>query len=71
MKRALATALALACMLALAAGALAGPVVKKAAPGGAGHNAQTRALEAVFKVALYERAGDPDGCYPAPQKLVS
>ena len=71
MSRAVATALVLASMLALAAVALAGPVVKKAAPGGAGHNAQTRALEAVFKVALFERAGDPDGCYPAPAELIA
>lgn len=37
--------------------------------GGAGHNPPTRALEAGFKVALYERAGDPQGCYPAPTRL--
>ncbi|MGZ8671624.1 MAG: hypothetical protein ACXWZJ_06835 [Solirubrobacterales bacterium] len=70
MRRSLATALVLACTLAFAAAALAGPAATKAAPGGAGHNAQTRALEAVFKVALYLRAGDPKGCYPTPDELI-
>lgn len=32
----------------------------------AGHNGPTRTLEAAFKVALFERAGSEDGCYPAP-----
>ncbi len=35
----------------------------------AGHNAPTRALEAAFKIAQFERAHSSDGCYPAPKPL--
>jgi hypothetical protein len=34
-----------------------------------GHDAPTRTLEAAFKVALFERSGAADGCYPAPARL--
>ncbi|MDP9189959.1 MAG: hypothetical protein M3O25_12000 [Actinomycetota bacterium] len=37
----------------------------------AGHNGPTRALEAAFKVAQFERAGAPDGCYPAPVAMAA
>ena len=37
----------------------------------AGYNGPTRKIEAAFKIAQYERAGDPDGCYPAPARLVA
>ena len=36
----------------------------------AGYNAPTRKLEAAFKIAQYHRAGDPEGCYPGPSRLV-
>lgn len=48
---------------ALSVGAVAG---KREAPG---HNPPTRALEAAFKVAQYERAGADDGCYLSPEAL--
>ncbi len=34
-----------------------------------GYDQNTRKLEAVFKVAGFERAGDPQGCYPSPSEL--
>ncbi len=37
----------------------------------AGYNEPTRKIEAAFKVAQYHRAGDPDGCYPAPSRMVA
>lgn len=37
----------------------------------AGYNGPTRKLEAAFKIAQYHRAGDPEGCYPAPARLVA
>jgi hypothetical protein len=39
--------------------------------GGAGHNAPTRALEAAFKVAQFERRDSADGCYPAPAAMAA
>jgi hypothetical protein len=39
-------------------------VAQAKAPDPAGHNGPTRKLEAAFKVAQFERAGDPNGCYP-------
>lgn len=56
-------------IIAILAGLLACSASAYAA-GGAGHNAPTRALEAAFKVAGFERAGDPAGCFPAPNELV-
>ena len=35
----------------------------------AGFNLATKRLEAAYKVALFERRFNPDGCYPAPKKL--
>jgi hypothetical protein len=35
-----------------------------------GFNSPSDKLEVTFKLALYERAGDPRGCYPAPERLV-
>jgi len=35
-----------------------------------GFNSPSDKLEVTFKLALYERAGDPRGCYPAPDRLV-
>ena len=61
MRRTLPLIAILAASLALPAGAL----------GAAGHNQPTRKLEAAFKVAQFERAHSPDGCYPAPQALVA
>jgi hypothetical protein len=63
MSRLLTPILLLAAVLALATGALASP---SEAPG---HNPATRALEAAFKVAQYERAGSADGCYLSPEAL--
>lgn len=34
-----------------------------------GHDAPTRTLEAAFKIALFERSGAADGCYPGPARL--
>ena len=42
-----------------------------AKPEAPGHNPETRALEAAFKVAQYERAGSADGCYLAPEALAA
>jgi hypothetical protein len=36
-----------------------------------GFNSASDKLELTFKLALYVRAGDPEGCYPAPDRLVS
>lgn len=36
-----------------------------------GHNVPTKRLEAGFKVAQFERAGDPNGCYPSPPALAA
>jgi hypothetical protein len=35
----------------------------------AGFNVATQRLEAAYKVALFERRFNPDGCYPAPPQL--
>ena len=35
----------------------------------AGFNLATKRLEAAYKIALFERRFNPDGCYPAPSKL--
>ena len=35
----------------------------------AGFNLATKRLEAAYKVALFERRFNPQGCYPAPKKL--
>jgi hypothetical protein len=51
-----------AALLAFPAGALAG---------GAGHNPQTKKLEAAFTVALSQRINSGDGCYPAPPGLAA
>ena len=34
-----------------------------------GHDAPTRTLEGAFKIALLERSGADNGCYPAPARL--
>lgn len=60
MRRIISTIALLAC-LAAPAGALAA--------GGAGFDGPSRALESAFKIALLERRGSPDGCYPAPKAL--
>jgi hypothetical protein len=52
--------------LALLAGVLAAP---SAFGIKAGFNLATQRLEAAYKVALFERRFNPDGCYPAPSKL--
>ncbi len=66
MKRLLISTIPLALALAVSiSGALA---AKREAPG---HNPETRALEAAFKVAQYERAGAADGCYLAPEALAT
>src|SRR5262245_40524923 len=31
-----------------------------------GYDVPTKRLEGVFKIALFERAGSEDGCYPSP-----
>jgi hypothetical protein len=56
----------LSVLLALLAGALAAP---SAFGIKAGFNLATQRLEAAYKVALFERRFNPDGCYPAPSKL--
>lgn len=47
---------------------LVGPASATAARQG-GYDKNTRKLEAIFKIAGFERAGDPRGCYPAPAEL--
>jgi hypothetical protein len=61
MRRALAPIAVLAALAVCAESALAVQ---------AGYNGPTRKLEAAFKIAQYHRAGDPDGCYPAPNRMV-
>jgi hypothetical protein len=66
--------LLIAVLLALlACSASLPPGSAQAAPsaGGAGHNPPTRKLEAAFKIAGFERAADPNGCFPAPGRLVA
>jgi hypothetical protein len=58
MSRSIPLAAALVASLALTG------VAQAKAPDPAGHNGPTRKLEAAFKVAQFERAGDPNGCYP-------
>lgn len=53
--------------LAVSAATLALPTSAPAQT--AGHNGPTRALEAAFKIAQFERAHSDDGCYPAPKEL--
>ena len=60
MRRAVAITAALAASLTATSSALAQQ---------AGHNGPTRALEAAFKIAQFERAHSADGCYPAPRQL--
>jgi hypothetical protein len=55
----------------LAAALAAGSVVGAFAAEQPGHNRETRALEAAFKVAQYERAGSADGCYAPPATLAA
>ena len=62
MRRALPTVAVLAALLVWAESAFA---IK------AGYNEPTRKIEAAFKIAQYHRAGDPDGCYPAPKRMVA
>ncbi|MGH2922976.1 MAG: hypothetical protein ACRDKH_02965 [Solirubrobacterales bacterium] len=62
MGRSLALTAALAASLAAVSTALAQQ---------AGHNGPTRALEAAFKTAQFERAHSDDGCYPAPRPLAN
>lgn len=50
---------------------LVGSVVGAFAAEQPGHNPPTRALEAAFKVAQYERAGSSDGCYLPPEALAA
>jgi hypothetical protein len=45
--------------------------VAQAKPDPAGHNGPTRKLEAAFKVAQFERAGDPNGCYPDAARMAT
>jgi hypothetical protein len=62
MRRALPTVAVLTALLVWAASAFA---IK------AGYNEPTRKIEAAFKIAQFHRAGDPEGCYPAPKQMVS
>jgi hypothetical protein len=62
MRRGLIPAAALLVVLLCAESALAAK---------AGYNEPTRKIEAAFKIALYHRAGDPDGCYPPPNEMVA
>jgi hypothetical protein len=61
MKRTISLTVAMVALLVLPASATA------ARQGG--YDKNTRKLEAVFKIAGFERAGDPKGCYPAPAEL--
>jgi hypothetical protein len=63
MKRALPTIAALAALLVFAGSA--------SAQRQGGYDKNTRKLEAIFKIAGFERAGDPQGCYPSPNELAS
>jgi hypothetical protein len=63
MKRALPTIAAVAALLVLAGSANAQRQ--------GGYDKNTRKLEAIFKIAGFERAGDPKGCYPSPNRLAS
>ena len=36
-----------------------------------GYDVPTRMLESAFKLALYDRAGSPDGCYPSEEELIA
>jgi hypothetical protein len=62
MRRALPTIAVLSAFLVLAESAYAVQ---------AGYNGPTRKIEAAFKIAQYHRAGDPEGCYPAPNRMVA
>jgi hypothetical protein len=63
MKRALPIVAVLATLLVLAGSA--------SAQRQGGYDKNTRKLEAIFKIAGFERAGDPQGCYPAAKELAS
>ena len=57
-------------LLAIAISLLAGLAAAPSAFGiKAGFNLATKRLEAAYKVALFERRFDPEGCYPAPAEL--
>ena len=57
-------------LLAIAISLLAGLAAAPSAFGiKAGFNLATERLEAAYKVALFERRFDPQGCYPAPAEL--
>ncbi|MGH2984430.1 MAG: hypothetical protein ACRDK5_09290 [Solirubrobacterales bacterium] len=62
MRRAL---IAAAAVLALLCGATA------SARNQGGFNGPSNKIELTFKIALFDRAADPDGCYPSPTQLVS
>jgi hypothetical protein len=58
----------------LAAGALIGLLAlppSAGAIGQGGHNKPTNRLEGAFKVALYWRSQDPQGCYLSPSRMAS
>jgi hypothetical protein len=61
MRHSISLTAALVALLILPAGAMA------ARQGG--YDKNTRKLEALFKIAGFERAGSPQGCYPAPRVL--
>jgi hypothetical protein len=63
MRRALLPAAALLALLIGAQSAFAGNQ--------GGFNRPSNALELTFKIALFDRAADTNGCYPAPPELVS
>ena len=55
-------------IVAVLAGTLALSGSASAAQGG--YDVPTKRLEGVFKIALFERAGSDDGCYPSPNELL-
>lgn len=55
-------------VIVLACSAVGAFAAKRETPG---HNPPTRALEAAFKVAQFERAGAADGCYLSPEQLAA
>ena len=56
-------------LLIAALATLAGTSTTAAGQVQGGYDAPTRTLEAAFKIALFERSGADDGCYPAPARL--
>jgi hypothetical protein len=50
--------------------ALLGSSASAVEPVQGGYDGPTRTLESAFKIALFERSGRKDGCYPRPAKLV-